>query len=179
MFSYDTLVKLPVHVLGGSTLILLAGHPVVLCTDDQGVFQTSLSKEYAIAAWAFQLTEDDLWTLVLRSIDYTFLSKAAKAELTDLMQRTRDASSTPRQCWQCIEHPAFMGWSPLSCSCAQDFMEGQVILSRKRLCCIKTDAADEKLAYQPEQDCLTAISELMSCSTPSPSIFGCMGAYLA
>ena len=98
MFSYDTLVKLPVHVLGGSTLILLAGHPVVLCTDDQGVFQTSLSKEYAIAAWAFQLTEDDLWTLVLRRIDYTFLSKAAKAELTDLMQRTRDASSTPRQC---------------------------------------------------------------------------------
>ncbi|DBA90010.1 TPA: hypothetical protein ACH3X2_004337 [Trebouxia sp. C0005] len=74
-----------------------AGHPVVLCTDDQGVFQTSLSKEYAIAAQAFQLTEDDLWTLVLRSVDYTFLSKAAKAELTDLMQRRRHALSVAKQ----------------------------------------------------------------------------------
>jgi adenosine deaminase len=97
MFSYDAFVKLPGHVLGGSNLMLLAGHPVVLCTDDQGVFQTSLSKECAIAAQAFQLTEDDLWTLVLRSVDYTFLSKGAKAELTDLMQRRRDASSTAKQ----------------------------------------------------------------------------------
>jgi len=95
--SDASLVKLPGHVLGGSILISLAGHPVVLCTDDQGVFQTSLSKECAIAAQAFQLTEDDLWTLVLRSVDYTFLSKGAKAELTDLMQRRRDASSTAKQ----------------------------------------------------------------------------------
>ncbi len=77
--------------------MLLAGHPVVLCTDDQGVFQTSLSKEYAIAAQAFQLTEDDLWTLVLRSVDYTFLPEAAKAELTDLMQRRRHALSVAQQ----------------------------------------------------------------------------------
>ncbi len=77
--------------------MLLAGHPVVLCTDDQGVFQTSLSKEYAIAAQAFQLTEDDLWTLVLRSVEYTFLSNAAKAELTDLMQRRQDALSVAKQ----------------------------------------------------------------------------------
>ncbi len=91
------LVKLTGHVRLCSILMLLAGHPVVLCTDDQGVFQTSLSKEYAIAAQAFHLTEDDLWTIVLHSVDYTFLSKGAKAELTDLMQRRRDASSTAKQ----------------------------------------------------------------------------------
>ena len=67
---------------------------MVLCTDDQGVFQTTLSKEYAIAAHAFHLSEDDLWTLVLRSINYTFLSDTAKKELTDTMQRTRAAMNS-------------------------------------------------------------------------------------
>ena len=68
-----------------------AGHPVVLCTDDHGVFHTSLSKEYAIAAKAFNLSEDDLWTLTLRSTDYTFLSASSKAELKAMMQRRRGA----------------------------------------------------------------------------------------
>lgn len=66
-----------------------AGHPVVLCTDDQGVFQTSLSREYAIAAHAFHLSKDELWTLVLRSVDYTFLSDAARADLKALILRAR------------------------------------------------------------------------------------------
>jgi len=64
---------------------------VVLCTDDQGVFQTSLSKEYAIAAQAFHLSEDDLWMLVLRSVDYTFLPDLSKADLVDLMHKKRAA----------------------------------------------------------------------------------------
>jgi len=30
-----------------------AKHPLILCTDDMGVFSTTLSKEYAIAAVTF------------------------------------------------------------------------------------------------------------------------------
>ena len=72
--------------------VFSAGHPVVLCTDDQGVFQTSLSKEYAIAAQAFNLSKDDLWALAMRSVQTAFLSADRKAELTALMQKQRDGA---------------------------------------------------------------------------------------
>lgn len=55
-----------------------AKHPVVLCTDDSGVFGTTLSKEYAIAAEAFQLTQQQLVELAHRSIVYCFCSDADK-----------------------------------------------------------------------------------------------------
>ena len=69
-----------------------AGHPVVLCTDDSGVFSTSLSREYAIAAQAFGLSHAELWALAEGAIAHTFLPApdqtllreefaAAKAEL--------------------------------------------------------------------------------------------------
>lgn len=75
--------------------VLSAGHPVVLCTDDQGVFQTSLSKEYAIAVHAFNLSEDDLWTLAMSSVQTAFLSADRKAELTALMQKQREGAVEP------------------------------------------------------------------------------------
>lgn len=53
----------------------------MLCTDDSGVFQTSLSKEYAIAAQAFHLSKEDMCNLVLRSVEYTFVAEAKKAVL--------------------------------------------------------------------------------------------------
>jgi adenosine deaminase len=37
-----------------------AGHPVVLCTDDSGVFGTSLTQELAIAMTTFKLTGERL-----------------------------------------------------------------------------------------------------------------------
>ncbi|MEW5303563.1 MAG: hypothetical protein WDW36_006243 [Sanguina aurantia] len=56
-------------------------HPLVLCTDDSGVFGTTLSQEYAIAAQAFGLTEADILQLALSAVDYTFLQEAEKQEL--------------------------------------------------------------------------------------------------
>ena len=58
-----------------------AGHPVILCTDDSGVFNTSLSKEYAIAMQAFGLSQEELWQLSKQAIEHTFLSEGDKAQL--------------------------------------------------------------------------------------------------
>jgi adenosine deaminase len=54
---------------------------VVLCTDDSGVFSTSLSREYAIAAGTFKLDKQQLTELAMRSIDYTFLPQDSKEVL--------------------------------------------------------------------------------------------------
>lgn len=59
---------------------------MVLCTDDSGVFSTTLSREYAIAAQAFSLDERALARLARESIEYTFLDADGKAKL----QRTFD-----------------------------------------------------------------------------------------
>lgn len=41
-------------------------------TDDKGVFTTSLTEEYCIAAETFSLSRHDLWTLSLGAIDAVF-----------------------------------------------------------------------------------------------------------
>ncbi|GFR41381.1 hypothetical protein Agub_g2064 [Astrephomene gubernaculifera] len=64
-----------------------AGHPVVLCTDDSGVFGTTLSREYAIAAAAFNLPVAALHQLVRKSVEYTFASEEEKQRLRDVVER--------------------------------------------------------------------------------------------
>lgn len=66
-----------------------AGHPVVLCTDDSGVFNTSLSKEFAIAAQAFQLSREELFFLCLRAVDHTFLGEHEKSKLRNEISSCR------------------------------------------------------------------------------------------
>ncbi|XP_049865026.1 adenosine deaminase-like protein [Pectinophora gossypiella] len=49
-----------------------AGIPLVICTDDKGVFSTSLSHEYKICAETFHLEPSKLAELSLKACDYIF-----------------------------------------------------------------------------------------------------------
>ncbi|KAK3606009.1 hypothetical protein CHS0354_025041 [Potamilus streckersoni] len=57
------------------------GHPCAICTDDKGVFSTSLSEEYCLAAETFGLTRKDIWTLSYNCIDMIFAEEAVKQDL--------------------------------------------------------------------------------------------------
>ena len=69
------------------------GHPVVLCTDDSGVFSTSLSKEYAIAANSFKLDQVTLLTLAEAAIEYCFLHADEKESLRSRFEGYRMAQA--------------------------------------------------------------------------------------
>ncbi|KAL6546731.1 hypothetical protein OROMI_022452 [Orobanche minor] len=56
-------------------------HPLVLCTDDAGVFSTSLSAEYALASSAFGLGKREMFQIVEQAIDFIFACDRVKCEL--------------------------------------------------------------------------------------------------
>ncbi|MFS8025606.1 putative adenosine deaminase [Helianthus anomalus] len=56
-------------------------HPVVLCTDDTGVFSTSLSNEYALVSSAFGLGKMELFELARKAVDFIFAGNEVKMEL--------------------------------------------------------------------------------------------------
>ncbi|XP_061174078.1 adenosine deaminase-like protein [Saccostrea echinata] len=58
-------------------------HPCIICTDDKGVFSTSLSEEYQLAASTFDLKQCDLWNLSEQSINYAFCEENVKEKLRD------------------------------------------------------------------------------------------------
>ncbi len=62
------------------------GHPVVLCTDDTGVFGTSLSKEWALAASSFNLSETELIDLAEKSYGYIFGGSQVAATLRQRLE---------------------------------------------------------------------------------------------
>lgn len=57
------------------------GHPSVICTDDKGVFATTLSQEYRLAAETFNLTQSQVWDLSYDSINSIFASDSTMSEL--------------------------------------------------------------------------------------------------
>ncbi|CAM8979558.1 unnamed protein product [Rhodiola kirilowii] len=58
-----------------------AKHPIVLCTDDFGVFSTSLSNEYSLAASTFGLGKKEMFQLARAAVDYIFASDEIKQQL--------------------------------------------------------------------------------------------------
>ncbi|KAK7264500.1 hypothetical protein RJT34_32109 [Clitoria ternatea] len=56
-------------------------HPLVLCTDDSGVFSTSLSNEYKIAASSFGLGKKEMFELSKNAIEFIFADNVVKKEL--------------------------------------------------------------------------------------------------
>ncbi|KAJ3052203.1 hypothetical protein HK097_006727 [Rhizophlyctis rosea] len=69
--------------------LLFQDHPVILCTDDKGVFGSSLSEEYAIAAATFQLRKEDLYELSRRAVEFVFGSEECKRTLRNEWERFR------------------------------------------------------------------------------------------
>ncbi|PNF24112.1 hypothetical protein B7P43_G03245 [Cryptotermes secundus] len=67
-------------------------HPVVLATDDKGVFSTSLSEEYMLTADSHGLSREQLWQMALSSIDYTFASEEEKNQLKDMFLQIKQLS---------------------------------------------------------------------------------------
>ena len=63
------------------------GHPIIICTDDKGVFSTTLSEEYAIAGETFFLSHEELWQLALHAVDHIF-ELDLKNELLKMYDKT-------------------------------------------------------------------------------------------
>jgi len=62
------------------------GIPVVLCTDDKGVFSCSLSGEYSIAAVSFGWTNKDMFNLSINALEHSFMDSVEKEEMRKLWQ---------------------------------------------------------------------------------------------
>ncbi|XP_026537918.1 adenosine deaminase-like protein [Notechis scutatus] len=62
------------------------GHPVVLCTDDKGVFATELSTEYQLVSEIFQLSDEQIWALSSKAIDHIFAGSHTKMKLKERWQ---------------------------------------------------------------------------------------------
>lgn len=60
---------------------------VVLCTDDCGVFDTTLSQELILAANTFDLSKEDIYQLQLNAIKHCFASDSIKMQLQTAIEK--------------------------------------------------------------------------------------------
>ncbi|XP_057858615.1 N6-mAMP deaminase [Cryptomeria japonica] len=61
-------------------------HPLILCTDDPGVFSTTISREYALAASCFDLTKTELFQLAKNAVNFIFADNKLKETLRLIME---------------------------------------------------------------------------------------------
>lgn len=61
-----------------------SNHPLALCTDDSGMFSTSLSNEYYLAASTFGLDREDMLKLARKAIEYGFVDNSVKDAVRDI-----------------------------------------------------------------------------------------------
>lgn len=59
-------------------------HHCIVCTDDKGVFSTTLSEEYSLVAETFNLTHQQVWNLTYSSINYIFAEESVKNALKEI-----------------------------------------------------------------------------------------------
>lgn len=65
-------------------------HPIAICTDDMGVFKTSLSKEYSLIARHFSLSRDQVVRMAEKSVDLIFSDDELKTLLRNLIVTRTD-----------------------------------------------------------------------------------------
>ncbi|KAH7427991.1 hypothetical protein KP509_10G070500 [Ceratopteris richardii] len=59
-------------------------HPLIVCTDDPGIFGTDISQEYALAAVCFGLTKENLQFLARNALKHIFANDDVKEELENI-----------------------------------------------------------------------------------------------
>lgn len=77
----ETISTLDVHHFAD---LYKAKHPIVLCTDDAGVFSTSLSNEYILASSAFCLGKREMFQLARNAINFIYADGGVKRELIEI-----------------------------------------------------------------------------------------------
>nr|XP_043625097.1 N6-mAMP deaminase isoform X2 [Erigeron canadensis] len=79
----ETISSMDVHHFGN---LYKANHPIVLCTDDSGVFSTNLSNEYALASSTFGLGKAEMFQLARKAVDYIYAGNAVQKELIKVFE---------------------------------------------------------------------------------------------
>jgi len=64
-----------------------------LQTDDKGIFDTTLSREYLIAHTYYNLSKLELWKLSRNAIDYSFATHEEKIELREKLDLWKERHS--------------------------------------------------------------------------------------
>ncbi|XP_047070476.1 N6-mAMP deaminase-like [Lolium rigidum] len=64
-----------------------AKHPLSLCTDDSGLFSTSLSNEYYLVASTFGLSKAELFRLAQGAVEFVFADDEVKKSLRVMFER--------------------------------------------------------------------------------------------